>query len=218
MRSIPLLAIACLAVTAVVAPAAEDNLSPAESEKRVNIWSADPAHSSILFETGHWGVVDLVGWFEEYEITVHSSELDFSDAAIEARIDPASVRMPNPEMAANLRNLFFLVEEFPEVLFRSTKVEKTEDKDVFTLIGMLTMKSVVKEMVLTVRFNGYGSPPMGAPGFMLHGELDRLDFGVGDMEFMQGTGHPMVDAEVQITCNIRLDYIRTESVRVNGEN
>ena len=99
MRSITLLAFACLAPIAVTASAADEDSPPAEA-KATYIWTADPAHSSIVFQTGDWGVVDLVGWFEEYEITVHSSELDFSDAVIEARIDPASVRMPNPQMAA----------------------------------------------------------------------------------------------------------------------
>jgi polyisoprenoid-binding protein YceI len=181
-----------------------------DSKNRIYLWAGDPEHSSIVFQTTHWGVVDIVGWFEGYEITVRSRELDFSDAVVEARIDPASVRMPNPGMAANLRGLFFVVEEFPEVLFRSTRVERTDKDGVLKLTGAFTMKGVTKELDFTVHFNGYGSPPQGSPGFKLEGVINRLDFEVGDLELMEGTGHPMVAPEVRITANIRLEYVRSE--------
>jgi polyisoprenoid-binding protein YceI len=202
MRS-TVLAVSCLALVGVLD-------ATANIEARVYHWTADSDHSSVVFETGHWGVVDIVGWFAEYEISVRSTKLDFSDAVIEARINPASVVMPNPGMATNLRNLFFEVEEFPEVLFRSKTIEKTDEDNVYSLTGTLTMKGITKDVVLDMRFNGYGSLPQGDPGFKLEVELDRLDFGVGGMEFMQGTGHPMVDPIVKVTCNIRLAFVWTK--------
>ncbi len=43
-------------------------------------------------------------------------------------------------------------------------VEKTGEEGVLKLTGTFTMKSVEKEIELTVRFNGYGSPLQGSPG------------------------------------------------------
>ena len=203
------LAVSLLVAATIVAPA-QNTPSSAFEENRTYFWTADLQHSSIMFETGHWGVVDVVGWFEDYEVKVRSRKLDFSDALVEVRINPASVRMPNPAMAANLRNLFFQVQQFPEVSFQSTRVDAGNKNNHLRLSGQLTMKGVTHELVLDLSFNGYGSPPQGAPGFKLRGTLNRLDFGVGEMELMDGTGHPMVDAEVRLICNIRLEFVRSE--------
>jgi polyisoprenoid-binding protein YceI len=88
MRLITLLAIAGLTLALVHAGPGDESVA-ADQFKHSYIWAADPEHSSIMFQTGHWGIVDVVGWFEGYEIAVHSSKLDFSDAVVEARIDPA---------------------------------------------------------------------------------------------------------------------------------
>ncbi len=217
MRAIQMIALALSSLVTFASADPDETAEPMKpliaSDERTYVWISDPAHSSIVFRTGHWGVVDVVGWFETYEIHVRGSALDFSDAVVEARLEPASVRMPNPDMAGNLRQHFFEVEKFPEVRFRSTKVEPTSEASVFTLTGALTMKEVTRPVVFTMRFNGYGTPPQGAPGFTLEAALDRLEFGVGGMERMMGTGHPMVDADVEVICNIRLDYVRTEFAR-----
>ena len=62
-------------------------------------YDAEMNHSSISFKTGHWETVDLIGWFEDFQISMWSDSADFSDAVICASVNPTSIKMPNTMMA-----------------------------------------------------------------------------------------------------------------------
>lgn len=64
---------------------------PAKDRPRQK-WLSDVDHSSIEFRTQHWGIVDIIGWLEDFQITVYADEDDFSDAIIEARVGVGSIR------------------------------------------------------------------------------------------------------------------------------
>ena len=163
---------------------------------------ADMAHSSITFRTQHFGIIDIVGWFEDFDVVLYSESEDFSGAVIEARLSPASVRMPNPDMAGNLRGMFD-VENYPDILFVSTSVEPTVGQH-YKIVGDLTMKGVTREVEWTGTYNGSWMPPDAGPGFTIHGMIDRLAFGVGDAERIGGQGHMIIGDTVHVICNIRL--------------
>ena len=55
---------------------------------------ADPKHSSIEFRTRHWDIVDIIGWFEAYDIRVEVDDGRFEGATVIARVEPGSVHMP----------------------------------------------------------------------------------------------------------------------------
>ncbi len=172
------------------------------SDRPGNVWIADLAHSSIEFRTSHWGIVDIIGWFDDFEIAVWDNGEDFTGAAVEAAIRLGSVRMPNMEMAANLHGMFD-IEQFPVARFVSTKVEKT-GAGAYRMIGELTLKGATREIAWDVRFNGFGAPPHGAPGFTATTTLERLDYGIGDAAVLPGTERPIVGHEILIRCNLRL--------------
>jgi polyisoprenoid-binding protein YceI len=167
-------------------------------------WVADRAHSSIEFRTSHWGIVDIIGWFAEFEVVVYSDSDDFADAVIEAWVAPASVQMPNSGMATNLRRMF-AVQEYPDARFRSTDVRFLSDNE-YEVTGQLTMRGVTREIKLLATFNGRGFMPNGLPGFTLHTDLNRLEFGIGEEEVLEENQNPTIGYIVKVTCNIRLEH------------
>ena len=167
----------------------------------------DTTHSSIQFAVRHWGIYNVVGRLESYEVKVTYTKDDFTDMAVEALLRPASINMPNMEMAHHLKAAgfgFFEVEKFPEVVFKSTKIEMARDS-FYRLTGNMTIKEITKEIVLDIKFNGYSHPPSKTtPGFTINGKINRLDFNLGGDELLPGNGLPMIGNEVHITSNVRL--------------
>jgi polyisoprenoid-binding protein YceI len=177
----------------------------------LNRYVVDTTHSSIQFRVKHWGIYDVIGRLESYEIVVHYDREDFKDMVVEARISPVSINMPNQGMANHLKvdKLgFFEIEKYPTILFKSTKMEILSDS-IFKLIGNMTIKEITKEMVLEMKLNGYAYPPnKSMPGFTVYGKFNRLDYKLGGTELLPGNGLPMIGNEIFITSNIRLisDY------------
>ena len=83
-----------------------------EEKKDVRIypeytWNADLHHSSISFRTMHWGIVEIIGWFEKYDVILKKEGDDWASSEIKITIKPESVRLPNMAMAQNLQGMIF---------------------------------------------------------------------------------------------------------------
>ena len=80
--------------------------------------------------------------------------------------------MPNNAMASHMKTEgfgFFEVTKYPEVVFKSTKMEMFADS-VYKLFGHMTIKEITNEIVFDVRFNGFTHhPSKSTPGFTIHG-------------------------------------------------
>jgi polyisoprenoid-binding protein YceI len=189
--------IVCLACSLILLVTAS---SSQDWEREVLI--ADRAHSSITFRASHWGIVDIVGWFEDFDIDVEVAGTGFSDAVVTANVRTASVRMPNAKMAGNLRGMFD-VAAYPHAIFKSTRVERA-DSVTYRITGDLTMKGVTVPVTWEAVFNGFGYPPGADPGFTAKTVLNRLDFGIGDREVHGSNGELVVGEKIEVTCNVRL--------------
>ncbi|HTM91477.1 MAG TPA: YceI family protein, partial [Flavisolibacter sp.] len=55
------------------------------------IWKNDPPHSQLGFTVKHLGIADVSGVFNDFDVTVHSSKPDFSDAVFELNAKVASI-------------------------------------------------------------------------------------------------------------------------------
>ena len=161
---------------------------------------ADREHSSVTFRTSHWGILDMVGWFEDYDIEVEVTGAEFEDATVVARIRLDSVRMPNPDMAANLRGMFE-TGEHPEALFRSSNVA-TDDGAHFDITGEMTLHGITRPLTWRATLNGFGYPPDALAGFTATATLSRLDFGIGDRELHNG--ELLIGDSVEVVLNLRL--------------
>jgi polyisoprenoid-binding protein YceI len=120
-----------------------------------------------------------------------------------------SISTNNEQRDAHLRNSdFFEVDKYPELKFKSTKVEKI-DADTFALHGELTLKGVTKPVKLNVEFNGTTKDPWGGEraGFVVTGKINRADGGVNFNSALE-TGGVLLGEEVKI--NSELEFVKQE--------
>lgn len=168
---------------------------------------ADTTHSSVEFRTRHWGIYDIIGRFDSYQIVVYHEKPDFTDAVIEARLYPATILMPNQKMADNLKqNGFFDVDNYPIIKFTSNQMKMVDDRT-YEILGEMQIKGKSKAIKLMATLNGFAYPETnGMPGFTVNGSILRSDFDLGGPELLPENGRPMVGEEVFFTANLRLVY------------
>jgi polyisoprenoid-binding protein YceI len=163
-------------------------------------WTVDPAHSKVGFAVKHMGIATVRGEFTEFE-----GVLDITDAGVTARgtVKAASVDTNEPQRDAHLRSPdFFDAETYPELTFRSTRIEAVDD-ETFRITGQLTLHGVTNELVLTAEVNGTDVDPYGneKAGLEVTGQLSRGDY---DMKFNQalGSGNMLVADKVKLNLDI----------------
>lgn len=54
-------------------------------------WKSDPMHSRTGFTIVHFGITDVTGHFDKFEVTVTASKPDFSDGKFEFSTDVNSI-------------------------------------------------------------------------------------------------------------------------------
>lgn len=173
--------------------------------KPTNRFVADTAHSSVLFRATHWEIVDILGWFEDYEIVMHSDKKDFTDAVLEARIKISSVIMPNKRMQAHIQGKeYFDIENYPVVRYQGTElVRKTDSKYLlkgyFTLLG----KQVYREIDCLYRGHAYPNEK-SEHGWKINTFLTHQDFGWDNSATLH-SGRLFLEDTIYIECNLRME-------------
>ena len=168
-------------------------------------WVIDPTHSEIGFKVRHLMISNVSGKFDQFEAEVETENEDFATAQIRATIKTASVNTSNLQRDEHLRNSdFFEVENHPDILFSSQKVEKI-DNDNFVLHGNLTLKGITKQVKLQVEYSGFTKDPWGGEraGFVVTGKINRNDFGLSFNAALE-TGGVVLGDEVKIHSEIQL--------------
>ena len=161
-------------------------------------WTIDPAHSTIEFVAKHMMITTVKGRFAEFEGTIVADEENLADSSVEVTMQAASIDTRSEQRDGHLRSADFLdVENYPEVTFRSTRVEGTKEE--FKLTGDLTIRGVTRPITLDVTFGGEGKDPWGGTraSFSAHGKFDRRDFGLTWNVALE-TGGILVSNEVKI--------------------
>lgn len=167
---------------------------------------SDTAHQSISFKTKHWGIYDIIGWFEKFEIVCYYDKEDFSDAVIEARLYPISINMPSNRMQEHIKQAeFFDVQTHPIVYYKSDSMYRVADS-LYEISGKMIIKNISKPVMLRAKLNGYVVPEIKkTPGFTIDGFIKRSDFQLGGDELLPGNQLDMLGAKVYFTCNLRLE-------------
>ena len=150
-------------------------------------------------------ISNVSGKFDQFEAEVETENEDFATAQIRATIKTASVNTSNLQRDEHLRNSdFFEVENHPDILFTSQKVEKI-DNDNFVLHGNLTLKGITKQVKLQVEYSGFTKDPWGGEraGFVVTGKINRNDFGLSFNAALE-TGGVVLGDEVKIHSEIQL--------------
>jgi polyisoprenoid-binding protein YceI len=142
-------------------------------------WQIDPVHTSVEFVARHLMVSKVRGRFTHVEGTIHVAD-NPGDSWVEVKIDAAGVESGDEQRDAHLRSPdFFDVEGYPEITFRSSRLEG-ESPGHFRVHGDLTVRDVTRPVTLDVEYAGVTPDPWGdlRAGFSATTEVDREDFGL----------------------------------------
>lgn len=160
-------------------------------------WVEDPAHSKLGFTVTHLGIADVPGHFNDYKVTITSSEEDFSDAQVELIVQTASIDTRVDQRNDHLKSAdFFNVEQYPTMTFKSTGISKIAEHT-YKLTGDLTLHGITKQVTVDMIYRGQVQNEMtyGAlkAGIQITGTIDRSEFDLGN-----GFPPPMISNDVRI--------------------
>jgi len=144
-------------------------------------YAFDKVHTQILFFVDHLGFSRSVGEFHDYEGGFVFDPEDWNAASVDVTIRTASIDLDDAEWDKHLRSAdFFRVEEFPDMRFRSTKVEPVGERNA-RVNGELTLLGVTRPVTLDVHFNKAGIHPKSkqyVAGFSARAVVKRSAFGM----------------------------------------
>lgn len=162
----------------------------------------DKAHSQAGFSVRHLMISNVHGRFDELEGTIHYDAKDVTKSSVQVSIKTASIDTDNESRDKDLHQSEFLdVAKFPEMTFKSTKVEKRGAQ--LVLIGDLTLKGVTRPVEIPFTLSGPITDPWGNQRIAAEGstKINRRDFGVTYARKMQD-GSAVVGDEVKISLEI----------------
>jgi len=169
-----------------------------------NNWNLDTVHSGINFTVRHMVVSKVRGRFAKFGGSVTLDEDDLTRSIVEATIDASSIDTGTAQRDDHLKSAdFFDVEHFPQIRFRSTRIEKLEGEN-YRLTGELTIRDVTRPIALEAEYGGRGKDPWGNErvGFTAKGALDRKDFGLKWNQALE-TGGVLVSDRVDIELEVQ---------------
>ncbi|HKY06141.1 MAG TPA: YceI family protein [Blastocatellia bacterium] len=144
-------------------------------------YNVDTAHSNISFAVPILGGTSKVtGKFTDFTVNVNYDEADITKSSVSAVIKATSIDTGIERRDAHLRNPdFFDVEKYPEITFKSTRIEKKGKQMIAH--GTFTMHGVSKE--ISFPFTIHTPPkdvttPKPYVGFSARLSLNRQDYGV----------------------------------------
>lgn len=169
-----------------------------------DIYTIDPAHSTIGFSIKHLTVSDVEGNFKAFEGTIMLDAKDPSASKFEATIKTKSINTQNDQRDEHLRGAdFFDAENNPDITFKSAMISASGN--VYTVTGDLTMKGVTKSVTIPLTVSGPIKSPMGGDmviGLSGQTKINRQDFGVKWNKQMDQGGFVLGD---EVTVIIKLE-------------
>jgi len=171
-------------------------------------WKLDPTHTAVEFSAKHLMITTVKGRITDIEGSIYTDERDPKNSSVEATLKATSLDTRTDQRDQHLRSADFLnVEKYPEIKFRSTKIEG--DRQEFKLTGDLTIRDVTRPITLHVTFEGRTKDPWGGErvGFSASGKIDRRDFGLTWNQLLE-TGGVTVGNEIKI--GLEVEAVRVE--------
>jgi len=166
-------------------------------------WKLDPVHSIVEFSAKHLMITTVKGRITDVEGTIYTDEKDPKNSSVEATLKAISIDTRTDQRDQHLRSADFLnVEKFPEIKFRSTRIDGKKEE--FKLTGDLTIRDVTKPITLDVQFEGETKDPWGGlrVGFSAKGKIDRRDWGLTWNQALE-TGGVVVGNDIKIELEVQ---------------
>lgn len=139
----------------------------------------DVAHSTIGFSIRHNELALVSGRFKDFSGTIKYDDKDLTKSSVEFSAKVTSIDTGVEARDRHLRTAdFFEVEKFPEMTFKSTRVERKGKS--YILHGDLTLKGVTKPVALPFTLTGAIKDGRGNTriGIAAQTRIDRRDFGI----------------------------------------
>jgi polyisoprenoid-binding protein YceI len=166
-------------------------------------WAIDSSHSGIHFSIRHLVIAKVRGQFSRWSGTLTMPEGDLRHAAVEVRIDAASIDTGVADRDTHLKSAdFFDVATYPEAVFKSERVEVLAE-DRLKVVGRLTLHGVTRDVTLDVESFGRTMDPWGNEriGFSARTALQRADFGLTWNQVLE-TGGVVVGDRVDLELEV----------------
>ncbi len=182
-------------------------------------WQLDPAHSSVEFSVKHMMMTTVRGRFKSISATLKGDRDHPEDAAVDVTINAASLDTGVADRDGHLRGPdFFDAERFPEITFRSTRLDGTppkEEGDRFRVVGELVIRDTRMEVVLACEYHGRGTDPWGKTraGFDFRTEIDRREWGLKWNQVLE-TGGVLVANKVRVDGEVQ--FVRQDGCGRRG--
>ena len=145
-------------------------------------YQIDPTHTATVFAWNHFGFSTPSANFSDIQGTINVDNAKPEKSSVNVTIPLASLNTNVKALDEHLKKAdFFDAEKYPNITFKSTKVETTDKKN-FKITGNLTIKDVTKPVVLDAVLNQQAIHPMTkleTIGFNATTTFDRSAFGVG---------------------------------------
>jgi len=183
---------------------APETLTTALTDDLTGDYTADPLHTRIGFRARHAMVTRVRGTFNEFEGHGYLDAADPTRSHLELTIQAKSIDTRVPDRDGHLRsNDFFDMDTYPEIRFRSTKVEVL-DRETFRVTGDLTIKDVTKPVTVDFEYTGTAVDPFGNHRLGLEGgvRINRKDWGVNWNAALEAGGvlvSEKVDLEFEVS-------------------
>jgi polyisoprenoid-binding protein YceI len=149
----------------------------------VTPFSVDTAHSNVGFSVPiAGGLASVSGKFGQFSVNLNFDETDITKSTVEATIKADSISTGIAARDNHLKTAdFFDATQFPEITFKSKKVEKKGKMHILT--GDFSMHGVTKEISFpfTLIGNCYDQKAktvMPPCGFSANLKIDRRDYGI----------------------------------------
>ena len=171
------------------------------AQEQTGTYNFDKAHSSIGFRVRHMGLVDVPGYFRDFTGSVVYDGKDVTKSSVEFTAKMESVDTGVAPRDKHLKTAdFFEVEKYPEMTFKSTKVEK-KGKNLM-VSGDLTMKGVTKQISFPATVAGFAQDQRGTKiGVIAETTINRRDFGVNYGSNLP-SGVPVLSDEIKVVLNV----------------
>jgi len=169
----------------------------------------DKAHTYIGFTAKHFVITNVKGNFTDFSGTIVYDPKDITRSSVSAVIKTASINTDNEKRDADLRSGRFLeVEKYPEITFKSTKIEK-KGKD-YLATGHLTIKDVTKEVSFPFTLAGPMKDPWGNDRIGIEAgplTINRQDYRVSFNDKLDGGGLVVSD---EIVINLSVEGVHAK--------
>jgi polyisoprenoid-binding protein YceI len=175
--------------------------SVAGTAAAITRYTADAAHSNISFAIPILGGLSQVrGKFTDFTVEIVYDDADVTRSSVTAVIKAASIDTGIERRDAHLRNAdFFDVEKYPEITFKSTRIERRGTQ--LIAHGLFQMHGVAKEIALPFTINGVRKNPDGrtALGVTARATINRRDYGIN---FSRPNNPDFLGENVEIELNV----------------